>query len=245
MMTIPELVNEIGDTVLYVNLPTASDSQLVQVGKTARSLGYKSICLKKADGGDKYYSSRGQLQTTKQTVNEQSGCGCFFFHYCYGYALGNGVAQLEMEAAIAQDLAFAEGHGVVCSDMEVEYNGQPGAAAQFASLVMGGANNPLNAWIVTTWADPIQQNWEGVISELAPHIAALNPQQYTSWLLGQEWQLASVEGKVLPAVNIWNDALQGAQQARQKGHKGLWCWEETGSFGNPSLTRSMIATFRG
>lgn len=245
MMTIDQLVAEIGTTVLYLGseYQTASDAALVSIGKTARGLGFDSILVKKADGGIRFYHDEQALKNTKAAVNGQAGIGCFFYAYCYGPKFGN--AQIQDEAIIQQELARAEGRGVCVADMEAEYNGYPGAAHQFAESVMAGENNPMDGWIVTSWADPVQQNWEGVLAELNPHMAAFNPQQYTSWLLGQEGQLAQVAGKLLPAVNIWADALSGASQARMKGHKGLWCWEAQGAMQNPSLARSMIRTFKG
>lgn len=237
MMSLSEVVKEIGRKVCFTGneYVHANAAVLVQAAKRARQLGFDSLCVKKADGGIRYYANVAELAAIKKAVNEQAQAGIFYYAYCYGPRFGE--SQIHAEAAIQKELAEAEGHGIACADMEVEYNNHAAAAAEFGSLVN------LPGWLVTTWADPIQQQWSNVLQALKPHTAAFVPQEYTAWLEGQENQLAAIEPNVLPAVSIWGNPQQGASLARAHHHPALFVWEYAGCNSNPSLTQATLRAF--
>jgi hypothetical protein len=243
MMNPADLAKKVGGKVLYVGVEaygwTLAD--YTAAAKNARALGFDSICVKVADGANRWYANVNALRANRETVLAQ-GCGFLGFIYCYGPKFGNG--QIALEADVAKEIASVC-DGVAVLDIEVEWNGQTEAAALFATYFSGVAIN----LIVTTWADPAYQNFTGVIKALDPVVAAWNPQEYTTWLSLQETEFKDDNvalTKIFPALDIadmysGNNPLQVLENAINNGHPSVWVWEYGATLSISAYVKSVLS----
>lgn len=117
----------------------------------------------------------------------------------YGYFYGND-AVTEI-TAIKQ---YLEHFGELCLDMEGEFdNDEPRMLPYFQSL----QGHPGYIYI-STWANPIDHQWEANIKLMNPLVQAWLPQVYTPYLasvwLGQ-WAQVETGARLEPTFNIWPD----------------------------------------
>lgn len=244
MLPVDQLAKKIGRKVLFIGTECRNWT-VADFGKAAlnaRALGFDSISPKRADGAIKWYVNAGHLALERQACLSV-GVGYIPFSYCYGPAFGNG--QINVEVAVAQEMANVC-DGLVCMDLEVEWNGQV-AAAQFLAQQLQGFKGDI---VLSTWADPVQQNWVGVVKALNPVVSAWGPQEYTNWLALQEGQFASdgvSTAKLFPEIDVAdlfggaNDPLSVMHSAVNRGHGSIWVWEYGIGLSNPNLVKSLTA----
>lgn len=244
MLQPSQLAAKIGKNVLFIGTECQywAVSDFAKAAANARAMGFDTIAPKRADGGIRWYGTPGHLALERQAVLA-AGCGYLPFMYCYGPALG--YAQINYEVTVAKEIAAAC-DGLVCMDLEVEWDGQTTYAQNYAAALQ---NFPGDI-ILSTWADPIQQNWLGVIQAFNPVVSAWGPQQYTLWLALQEGQLTSdgvPSGKIFPEIDMVdlfggaNDPLTVMHDAVNRGHGSVWVWEYLGALGNPNLAKAITA----
>ncbi len=230
-----------GKVVLFIGTEcrTWSIQDFANAARNARAMGVDTISPKRLDGGIRWYGDVSRLREERAAVLAE-GCGYLPFAYCYGPRFGD--AQIADECRLLAEMMEAN-DGSVCADMEVEWNGRVAEAERFAALM-----RPVAGMLyLTSWADPLQQQWAEVTHVLAPCVNAWVPQQYTNWLAAQEASLVALgETCVQPALDLTsefgaNDPFALAQQARTHGHTTLWLWEYQPALRNPNLTRSIAA----
>lgn len=240
-----DLVQKAGAVVLFIGVECKdwTPEQFGEAARFARSIGCDTIAPKRADGSIKWYGDPGRLAEERAAALAE-GCGYLPFLYAYGPRFG--AQQIEDEAAVLAEMA-QHNDSIVCVDMEAEYNGQVQAAATFADAIR--RNGIEGQVICSTWADPIQQSWVGVLQALAPVIAAFGPQQYDNWLAAQEGQFVSGL-TLMPELDLSqefgaNDPLAIARQAKSRAHNSVWLWEIGFARSNPDLVRSIAAVMHG
>ena len=209
----------------------------------ALSLGVDTIAPKRANGDQKWYVNAANLRLEREAVLAV-GVGYLPFIYCYGPAFGE--VQYQIEADTIKEICSVN-DGLCCLDMETEWNGKAAEAAHFASLLQGAGM----LWC-STWADPNQQNWNGVVKALAPAITVWGPQEYTRWLEGQEGQLAALgvthihpEFDLGKGFDAGDDPLKAVEQAIARGHKSVWLWEYQYAKQNTQLVSQIVAAMHG
>lgn len=239
------VAKQCGRTVLWVGVETHGWTQAEwrAAGQFARSVGIDSICAKVADGGIRWYGSAQQLLHDIRDVVLTTGAGFIPFSYCYGPKFG--MSQVHDECAILAEMMSV--CPIVQADMEAEYNGATAAASLFESLM-----RPVPGLLsVSTWADPVQQQWEGVAHTIAPCVNQWVIQQYTNWLAAQEGQYdPAVFTCIAPGVDLRpefgaDNALAIAEAARAHGHQTLYIWEYESARANPGLVRQIVAAMAG
>jgi hypothetical protein len=243
MLSPSDLSHKVGQKLLYVGLEsfTWGVADYTKAAQNARALGFDTLIFKAADGGNRWYSSIGDLVAKRNAVLQQ-GVGCMFYTYLYGPRFGP--QQIQMEAAIAKEIQDNCG-GLVVLDMEVEWNGQEGSAALLASYLKAFNGDVL----VTTWADPKEQNWIGVLKQLNPYVSAWMPQVYTTFLDGAEAEFkddADIDlSKVFPVVDI-ADLFANANpiailaDAVKRGQQSIAVWEYGAMLSNVNLVKSLL-----
>ncbi len=186
MISAADLAANCGRFVLFVGTEayTWSTGDYTTAAKNARALGFDTICVKVADGAIKWYKDPTILKGFRDAVHAE-GCGFLGFQYCYGPKFGN--AQIEAEAVVAKEIAGVCGN-IVVLDLEEEWNGN-GAAAQGLANQFAGSNVDI---ILSTWADPVEQDWTTVVRALDPVVSAWGPQEYTVWLTQQEAEFTAL-----------------------------------------------------
>ena len=243
MLSGGELARKVGRKVLFIGTECYkwAVNDFGKAAANAKALGFDTICPKRADGQNKWYGTAGHLALERQACLA-AGVGYIPFMYMYGPAFNN--AQIEAESAIAKEMAGAC-DDLVCIDLEVEWNGQNLAANYLAAQFKGFKGDI----IISTWADPVQQNWIGVLRALYPIASAVGPQMYTDWLALQEGQITGASGipadRVFPALDI-ADMFGGANNPLATMHKmsqhgSIWFWEYQAGLTNPNLVRTMTA----
>lgn len=174
-------MQQLGSLALFLGTETATwtIAQFQQAAQTAKSMGFTSLLVKIADGANIFYGNIGGWKSALQAVS--AILPAIPYTYCYGNTYG----ALQAEIAILQQAM--QYSGIVVADMEVQYNGQVIWAQQVCTAMKPVAG----VFGVTTWADPSQQNWTGVLTALAPCVNFWMPQAYTDVLAGayqQEYQ---------------------------------------------------------
>jgi hypothetical protein len=243
MLTPVDLAKKIGSKVLFIGTEAYQwqVADYVKAAQNARKLGFDTISPKAADGQIKWYKTPANFTAIRNAVLAQ-GCGFLPFHYIYGPRFGDG--QVRAEAAVAKEIASLC-DGLVCLDMEVEWNGKVDAAKLLAKELAGTSYD----FIISTWADPVQQNWMGVLKALDPVASAWGPQEYTTWLSGQEDQFRQAginTDKIFPSIDVADsytgmDPLQSILAAVSRGHRSIWIWEYNAVMTKVALVQSMIS----
>lgn len=152
-----------------------SPSQFVQAALAARNLGFDSLIVKVADGTNLWHGGLSGFTTIRNAVL-QAGVGCLPYIYSYGDKYG----------ALSQELDIIERYlnaiGLMCVDLEVEWNGQVMWARRLNARF---ANNP-NFLYISCMANPGTQNQNGVMQIIAPSVNVWMPQVYSD-LLQSVW----------------------------------------------------------
>lgn len=191
-------------------------AQFQQATQAAKAVGVTSLLVKVADGTNEWY---GGINGRQQILNAiiQAGLPAIPYTYCYGDSFGGLQGEIALLASIMQQ------NGIVIADMEAEYNGQVG----WAQTVCNALKPVSGVFGVTTWADPNLQNWQGVLSALAPCVDFWLPQVYSNFLAGvYQDQFAPYGKPFYPVLNLGtdfgaNDIIQIATTAN-KSIVGFW-----------------------
>jgi hypothetical protein len=161
---------------LFTGVYTAqwSYSGMLVAAQRMRRLGIDTWCLKISDGAHTWY---GGLQSAIQLVKNIEGSvtakGLKIIPY--GYSYGNTYGMLSTEIAIAE--AFLNAGLSYMFDCETEWNGQEQWMDELTSSL------DYRPFYVTSWADPLLQNWQGLLQILEHNSDALiMPQVYTEYL---------------------------------------------------------------
>jgi hypothetical protein len=210
--------DRLGSVPLFLGVETEfwSLAQFQQATIATKALGITSLLVKVADGTDIWYGSIGGWQKVLTTI-QQAGLVAIPYTYCYG----NVFEAIQSEINIL--IAIMGATGIVIADMETEYNNQ----VTWAQTVCAALKPVSGVFGVTTWADPNQQNWQGVLSALAPCTDFFLPQVYSNFL-GDVYhaQYAPYNRPYYPMLNLGvdfgaNDVLQIARTAN-KSIIGFW-----------------------
>jgi LysM repeat protein len=218
-------------------------SDFGNAARFARSLGVDTIAPKRFNGNQKWYVNPAHLKEEREAALAV-GCGYLPFGYCYGPSFGD--EQIAIEAATALEV-MSVNDGMVCLDMESEWNGRAADAEKLASHLA----NHGGILTISTWADPIQQNWTGVLKALLPVATVFGPQEYTDWLGAQEQQLVNLGATCIqPAFDLSpsfgpDHLVTLVQAAKDRGDKTIWLWEYQYAQQNPALVHELVSIFGG
>ena len=235
-----DFTKKVGNVVLWLGVETVNWSlaQFSQASAFAHGLGVDTLCVKCQDGGTVWYASQGGLAAVKQAV-ESHGCGFLPYAYLYGDKFG------DLSGELAGLKTLMSLNGVVQADMEAEWNGQTGWAATMNSAML-----PVPGLLsISTWADPANQNWLGVIAALRPCVNSWTPQEYDTSLVNSESQFPS--GLCMaPGLNLpeaWpgpNDPVAAAKTAKSRGHETVFLWEYQLAQQNPTTVKDIVAVMK-
>jgi len=218
-----------------------SDTEFAQAAEIARHMGVDTLAFKVGDGSQQWYPNARIASIRKAILS--GGCGAI--PYVYNYGTHNGqwpITQVNAEVSLIK-AAMDACDGMAMVDMELEYDGQVAAAERFEQLM-----RPVKGelWL-TTWADPRQQYWSGVIEAIKDCVNCWVPQEYDAWLATQDGQFPSLgAGIIEPAFDLSsefgpNDPLALAKQALARHENTIWLWEYRLATGNPNLVRAIAS----
>ncbi len=156
---------------------TWTTSQFLDAAAQMRAYGVDTLIIKVAEvgsvAGNIWYGGFNQAVALLKSI-QGTGMGVLPYQYCYGDTYGN----LNLEVSIANQ--FLQAGFDYCLNMETEFNGQ----VVWAQRVAAGLSAPV---YVSTWADPVIQNWSGVAQAMLPKTKFFLPEVYTAFLQGV-WQ---------------------------------------------------------
>lgn len=221
-----EMLEQCGRVVLWTGNETESWTQgeWDALGAFCQAHSIDCACVKVADGTIVRLNPVATA-AMRQHFMTRFGVGLIPFIYCYGMKFGP--AQVTAEAVLIAQY-WRAGLPVMQADMEVEYNGQVTAAADFARVL-----EPIPGLLsVSTWADPIQQDWEQVAHTLAPAVNAWTPQVYSNVLGARVWGQydPAVFTCIQPGIDLSqefgaNDQRALVQAALAHGAKTFYLWD--------------------
>lgn len=211
------MIDQLGPVPLFLGVETEhwQIADFMAAARAARALGVSSLLVKIADGGNVWYSGIGGWQAVISTVAKIIPT----VPYIYSYGGKFGVLQAEINILI-QAMHVC---GIVVADMEAEWNGQ----VAWAQYVCSALQPVSGLFGVTSWADPQQQAWAGVLQALAPATNFWMPQVYSNYLADLYHAQYDPYGlPYYPTLNLGNDfgpndPLQIAQ-ASKSPIIGLW-----------------------
>jgi hypothetical protein len=233
-----QAANWIGRVGLFLGVETDvwNINQFIIAAKNARAWGIDTLYVKVADGANIWYGGLANFKPIHDAILAQ-GVGCVPYAYCYGNTYG----ALNAEIAILKELMAS--YGGVIADMEIQMNNQVSWAAQYDAALRPEAG----LFFLSTWADPVQQSWVGVLNTIAPCVNAVMPQQYTDWLTDQYSQLGNLIQ--FPTVYIGSDMAgnnpyRNAKNIYDRGVKAISMWEYGFALANPTLVKQIVAFFK-
>lgn len=236
-MSCQDVAKVTGQRLLFLGVDTAgwALSQFQQAAQFARAHGIDNLLLKTADGANWWYGGLNGYRQIKAVI-QTAGIGVVPYTYSYGNKFGALDSEIDILIALMQD------SGVVCADMETEWNGQVGWAGHLASRMQGQSG----VFLVSTWADPNLQNWQGVLQALNPCVDAYMPQQYNNFLASCWQQFGSV--CLQPTLEMTqdvgaNDQVKIAQASYNQGCTAISIWHYGTAVTNPTLLDQILAAF--
>ena len=239
-MTCQDVAKVTGQHLLFLGTSSATwtITQFQQAAQFANAHGADCLLVKTADGANWWYGGINGYRAIHNAIKAE-GVGVIPYMYSYGDTYG----ALDAEINILLEL-LGEPDNIVIADMEQEWNGQ----VTWASYL---CNNLLHngTFLVSTWADPNLQNWQGVIQALNPCVSAYMPQQYNNYLASCWTQFAAAGAACLqPTVDVAqefgpNDPVSIAQAAYTQGHTAISVWYYETAAANPSLLDTIYAAF--
>jgi hypothetical protein len=230
---------QLGALPLFLGVYTQgwSIAQFQQAAQDAKLLGCTSLLIKVADGLNYWYTGIGGWQAVLSTVS--ATLPAIPYMYCYGNAAGSSVSG---EAAILAKIMQTV--GIVTADMETEFNGQVIWAQQLCAAL-----KPISGIFgVTSWADPIQQSWTGVLQALTPCVNFWMPQAYDDFLASLYLGQYSAYGlPVYPVLKLGsevgpNNLLQNAQNAKSP-IIALWEYQAIAAYA--AIIKNIVAMLGG
>jgi hypothetical protein len=235
-----DLIKVTGQHLLFLGLSTHgwTPEQFHQAALFARAHDIDCLLVKVADGGNLWYGGLDGWNSRRDIILK-NGVGAIPYMYSYGNKFG----ALDTEIDIM--LTYMADGKIFCADMEEEWNGQVNWANYLASRLRGVPGT----FLVSTWADPSLQNWQGVIRALAPVTSVFMPQQYNNYL-ATFWAEFAANGAVWlqPTVQLTqefgaNDPVRIARAAYDQGHTALSVWYFEPAGANPGLLDAVYAAF--
>lgn len=240
-----DINREVGAAVLWIGGEAKGwgPNQIAQAARTAKTFGFDSICVKRAEGTEKWYGTPADLAVERQ-ASLSEGVGFIPMHYSDGPHFGAHFD--EAEAAVILEMLS------VCPDvqidMEAEWDGAAAVAKEFAAALAGHPGNLL----ITSWANPAAHGWDGVSQALRLVTAAWVPQEYNDYLSAVADPQLSAAGQSPIQVGIdltqefgANHQLHIMEQARAHGHSSFWFWEYAPAVANPALTKQLTDDAHG
>jgi Uncharacterized protein conserved in bacteria len=243
-MSCTDIAKMIGRRALFLGVDTANWNlaQFAAAARFAHVHHIDALFVKTCDGGNRWYQWSGDnidgWRSIRQTIL-QNGVGAIPYTYSYG----NTYNALTTEIALLQE--YMRDAGVVIADMEDKWNGHADWAAQLCSSMKAVPG----IFLVSTWANPDQQNWQGVIQALNPCVDAYLPQQYTNYLASCWGQFGALGAAcIMPTFMIEqdfgpNDAVANAHAAYSQGHAAMSLWYYDPAVANPGLLDQILAAF--
>lgn len=229
-----------GERSLFLSEDTInwSLSQFQQAAQFAQQMGFDCVLVKVADGGNRWYGSLAGWQNIRKAILAE-GVGAIPYTYSYGNAYGALDTEIDLLIEYMRDC------GVVIADMEDKWNGQ----IAWAQHLCARMQSVPGTFLVSTWADPNEQSWSGVIEALNPCVNAYMPQQYSDWLAGR-WAEFGADGAKLiqPTMIIGqsfgpNDPVANARAAYEQGHTAISIWYYELCVANTQLTAQILDAF--
>lgn len=232
-----------GRVVLYINQTdsrTATPEVVAGWARFARALGADTISPKVGEGNAMWfaYADIGRFRAAALA----EGCGYLPFWY------SRADLDIAEEARQLVALQAANDNQGISIDMEDTWNGQDAKAhAYAAALTPAWEAGPI---YISTWADPAEQNWDGVIAALNPVVDCFCPQEYSNWLAwaaSTEWHVAP--DRLQPQIDLTQgefgaeNAVSIALAARTAGHEAIWLWEDAAAAKAPALAQQVINAF--
>lgn len=191
---------------------TWTTSQFLDAAASLKAYGVDALIIKVAEvgsvAGNIWYGGFDQAVALLHTI-QATGMGVLPYQYSYGDTYGN----LDLEVSIANQ--FLQAGFDYCLDMESEFNGQ----VVWAQRVAAGLSAPV---YVSTWADPVLQNWSGVLQALAPMTTFFLPQVYTAYLQGV-WQQQYLQSNI--PLNQCIPTITAATIPVASGRPNITMWE--------------------
>lgn len=211
---------------------------VAQMANFAARLGINSISLKVADGAISWHSPQ-QVAEFRKSANAQ-GVGFVPFAYSYGNTFG----ALKSEVQLYKEYMLANGNAGIVIDMEKEWNGHLDYANEFVALMEHDKPGPL---VISTWADPAMQDWQGVLNVLAPIVDGWGAMEYNNWLAAQETEFGN--RVLLPELDLASDfgpnnLMAIASQAKARNHS-VWLWTYTTAITRQALVRDLVKIMNG
>jgi len=239
-MSCQDIVKVTGQHQVFFGVGTIAWSidQFKQAAQFSKDHGIDTVLLKTADGGNWWYGGMDGYRQRRDAIKAE-GVGVIPYTYSYG----NKYNYLYGEIAILK--SFMQEDGIVCADMETEWNGQSDWASHLCSQMQG----QYGIFLVSTWANPNDQNWRGVIAALNPCVDAYLPQQYTNYLATCWSQFGAAGATCLqPTLHMTdefgsNDPVSIAKAAYDQGHAAISVWYHETAVANPDLLDQVLSAF--
>ncbi len=153
-MTCQDVAKVTGQHLLFLGTSSATwtITQFQQAAQFANAHGADCLLVKTSDGANWWYGGINGYRAIRDAIKAE-GVGVIPYTYSYGDTYG----ALDAEINILLEL-LGEPDNIVIADMEQEWNGQVAWASYLC-------NNLLHkgTFLVSTWADPNLQNWQGAI----------------------------------------------------------------------------------
>ena len=226
-----------GQRLLFLGVGTQNWSldTYRQAAHAVASMGFDAVLLKVADGTDYWYGGLDGYHQRKDIFTSEH---LHTIPYTYNY--GPKFGALAQEIQILRTYMISE--GVVCADMESEMNGQVASAQSICAAIRGLPG----LFFVSTWADPQLQNWNGVVTALAPCTDAFLPQIYSNNLVGLFDQSILPPYQNIPTYNLSptsfgpNDPVAAAKHFASR-YPIFALWHYGLALANPDLTAQVLA----
>lgn len=233
------MIDQLGPTPLFVGVESEhwALSDFIVVARDAKALGISCLLIKIADGGNLWYDAVGGWQAVLSAISQQ-GMRAVPYTYCYGNLYG--AIQTEVNILI-QAMRVC---GIVVADMEQEFNGQ----TSWASAICTALKPVAGTFGVTSWANPDEQNWTGVLQAIVPCTDFFLPQVYTDYLAGRYQSQYSAYGiPVYPTLYLGtdlgpNNLLQNAQNAHSPTI-ALWEYQSLSTYA--SIVSQIVSLVNG
>jgi hypothetical protein len=240
MATAADIAKATGKRLLFLGVDTInwSIAQFQDAARFARAHGIDSLLIKVGEGTWTWYGGLSGWENIKHAIQAE-GVGAIAYFYSKGNTLGGLAGEIELYKA------YMQADGILCIDMEVEWNGDVASAQTLAAALQ-----PVPGMLlISTWADPSEQAWSDVIRALAPATDVFMPQQYNDYLAGFWGEFANDGASFLIPTIILdqsfgvNHPVTIAQSAASQGHPAISIWYYDLAIANPGLVDQVVATF--
>lgn len=240
MTTCQDVAKVTGQRLLFLGVDTINWNltQFTQAAQFAKTHKIDTLMVKVADGGNTWYNGISGWQDIKKAIQAQ-GVGAIPYTYSYGNKYGALSTEINLLKAYIAD------SGVVCADMEVEWNG----CIDWAETLCAAMLPVPGIFLVSTWGNPVEQNWSGVIQALNPCVNAYMPQMYTNYLASCWHEYGALGAAcIAPTVMIGNDfgpndpvAITAATHSQ--GHTAISIWYYDLAVANTGLLDNILNAF--